>query len=229
MTQSNSEKEKKVSSCCGAAVGTHYADEGTNFYYCNKCKKPCDPAPQPSEEETKRQCEYCEKMHRRPWTQADLEGAVRKANEMQRETVKEPQLPVGAWEVHLAPEGTPLVRFQKERTDAISEMFDGEYADGIYPTSKFFARLDKCFADEIKAAHEAGREEGACCKKHRDIEFSKGQEAMRAAAIAAVEKIRFPHSIPSAKHGSSWDMEKEWEEQKDNTLQALKVLNQNPK
>jgi len=30
----------------------------------------------------------------------------------------------------------------KERTDAISEMFDNKYADGIYPTSKFFERID---------------------------------------------------------------------------------------
>ena len=33
-------------------------------------------------------------------------------------------------------------RFIKERTDAISEMFDNKYADGIYPTSTFFERID---------------------------------------------------------------------------------------
>ena len=34
-------------------------------------------------------------------------------------------------------------RFIKERADAISEMFDNKYADGIYPTSVFFERIDK--------------------------------------------------------------------------------------
>jgi len=45
-------------------------------------------------------------------------------------------------EVKLAEEGTIMAKFQKERTDAISEMFDNKYEDGIYPTSKFFIRLD---------------------------------------------------------------------------------------
>ncbi len=57
-----------------------------------------------------------------------------------------PMKEVGGGEegVELAPEGTLLAEFQKERTDAISEMFDNKYKDGIYPTSKFFARLDEC-------------------------------------------------------------------------------------
>jgi hypothetical protein len=55
-------------------------------------------------------------------------------------------------EVELAEEGTPLAIFQKERTDAISEMFDTKYANGIYPTSRFFARLDKCFSDQLSLA-----------------------------------------------------------------------------
>ena len=46
-------------------------------------------------------------------------------------------------EVKLAEEGTIMAEFQKERTDAISEMFDNKYDNGIYPTSKFFIRLDK--------------------------------------------------------------------------------------
>lgn len=48
------------------------------------------------------------------------------------------------FKVKLAKEGTPMAIFQKERTDAISEMFDGIDDYGIYPTSRFFARLDKC-------------------------------------------------------------------------------------
>lgn len=54
--------------------------------------------------------------------------------------------PTHEWrgEVTLAPEGTLLAIFQQERTDAISEMFDNEDEDGLFETSKFFARLDKC-------------------------------------------------------------------------------------
>lgn len=32
--------------------------------------------------------------------------------------------------------------FKKVRTDAITIMFDNKYADGIYPTSKFYETLD---------------------------------------------------------------------------------------
>ncbi len=39
---------------------------------------------------------------------------------------------------------TPMGEFQKERTDAISEMFDNKDEYGIYPTTKFFVRLDNC-------------------------------------------------------------------------------------
>jgi len=46
-------------------------------------------------------------------------------------------------EVILAEEGTIMAEFQKERTDAISEMFDNVDSHGIYPTSRFFSRLDK--------------------------------------------------------------------------------------
>ena len=47
-------------------------------------------------------------------------------------------------EVRLEPEDTPMGEFQKERTDAISEMFDNPDDCGIYPTTKFFVRLDNC-------------------------------------------------------------------------------------
>lgn len=70
--------------------------------------------------------------------------------------------PSAGWEVVLAPEGTALAEFQKERTRAISEMFDNMREDGIYPTGKFFARLDKCveklIADEIAKTKAAIRE-----------------------------------------------------------------------
>jgi hypothetical protein len=53
-------------------------------------------------------------------------------------------------EVKLAEKNTPLGRFQKERTDAISEMFDNVDDIGIYPTSRFFVRLDNCFQKELE-------------------------------------------------------------------------------
>ena len=52
-------------------------------------------------------------------------------------------------EVKLAEEGTIMAKFQKERTDAISEMFDNKYEDGIYPTSKFFIRLDDALLEAL--------------------------------------------------------------------------------
>ena len=53
-------------------------------------------------------------------------------------------------EVTLEPENTPMGEFQKERTDAISEMFDNEDGYGIYPTGRFFARLDDCVRKLLK-------------------------------------------------------------------------------
>jgi len=47
-------------------------------------------------------------------------------------------------DVVLEGEDTPMGRFQKERTDAISEMFDNADKYGIYPTTRFFSRLDNC-------------------------------------------------------------------------------------
>ena len=46
-------------------------------------------------------------------------------------------------EVDLAEEGTIMAEFQRERTSAISEMFDNVDEHGIYPTSHFFVRLDR--------------------------------------------------------------------------------------
>lgn len=59
--------------------------------------------------------------------------------------------------VTLEPKDTPMGEFQKERTDAISEMFDNADRNGIYPTSKFFARLDNCVRKLLK---ELGYREG---------------------------------------------------------------------
>lgn len=76
-------------------------------------------------------------------------------------------------EVVLASEGTPMARFQAERTDAATKMFDGAYANGLYPTSRFYARLDSCvrelladadrdhrFAEAVRAAMDESEVRG---------------------------------------------------------------------
>jgi len=54
--------------------------------------------------------------------------------------------------VTLEPETTLMGRFQKERTDAISEMFDNASENGIFPTTKFFVRLDSCVRELLSTA-----------------------------------------------------------------------------
>jgi len=53
--------------------------------------------------------------------------------------------------VILEPVDTPLGEFQKERTEAISEMFDDADELGLYPTTKFFVRLDNCVRKLLQA------------------------------------------------------------------------------
>jgi len=52
--------------------------------------------------------------------------------------------------VKLEKEETLMGRFQKERTEAISEMFDNVDENGIYPTTRFFIRLDNAVKKIIK-------------------------------------------------------------------------------
>jgi len=59
------------------------------------------------------------------------------------------------YEVKLAEEGTIMAEFQKERTDAISEMFDKVDDLGIYPTGRFFARLDKAVEKALSRQRES--------------------------------------------------------------------------
>ncbi len=44
--------------------------------------------------------------------------------------------------------------FQKERTDAISEMFDNVDKYGIYPTTKFFNRIDDFWKEKFNITKE---------------------------------------------------------------------------
>jgi hypothetical protein len=44
-----------------------------------------------------------------------------------------------------------IKEFQTERTIAISEMFDNPDESGIYPTTKFFNRIDKFWLDKFNS------------------------------------------------------------------------------
>lgn len=58
-----------------------------------------------------------------------------------------------------------VLEFQKERTDAISEMFDGVDSAGIYPTGKFFGRLDAFFRYALAHHGDAMRREAAAAAR----------------------------------------------------------------
>lgn len=47
-----------------------------------------------------------------------------------------------------------IKEFQKERTDAISEMFDNVDRYGIYPTTKFFNRIDNFWKNKFNIKGE---------------------------------------------------------------------------
>lgn len=95
-------------------------------------------------------------------------------------------------EVKLAPEGTPLARFQTERTEAISEMFDNVGECGIYPTSKFFARLDACFERELaaKEAEIVAAYEDAALACEADIDCGSHDDSQPICHIADAKAVR---------------------------------------
>jgi len=47
-----------------------------------------------------------------------------------------------------------IEEFKKDRTEAVSEMFDNGYGDGLYPTSQLYKRLD----DALRRALSTQRE-----------------------------------------------------------------------
>ena len=47
-----------------------------------------------------------------------------------------------------------IKEFQKERTDAISEMFDNVDDCGIYPTTKFFNKIDNFWLNKFNLTSE---------------------------------------------------------------------------
>ena len=68
-------------------------------------------------------------------------------------------------EINLAEEGTVMADFQKERTDAITQMFDSKDEYGLYQTSRFFARLDNAVEKAITSKLLQIKEECGGLKK----------------------------------------------------------------
>lgn len=65
-------------------------------------------------------------------------------------------------EVELAEEGTLLAKFQKDRTDAISEMFNRDKDCGrMHTTSQFFAKLDDGVRQILALSYTQGRKDMA--------------------------------------------------------------------
>lgn len=75
--------------------------------------------------------------------------------------------------VTLAEKGTLLAQFQKVRTDAISEMLEGKFPNGIYPTSKFFAQLDNCVSALLSQARREEREAIAEKVANEKLKYNK--------------------------------------------------------
>lgn len=111
-------------------------------------------------------------------------------------------------DVILAASGTPLAVFQKERTDAISEMFDNVDECGIYPTGKFFARLDKCVSSLIDSVHAAALDEinkqwlsldlSNANKKNWNRELNRFGLFMQSKGEVVLAALRSPESRGSA-------------------------------
>ena len=80
-------------------------------------------------------------------------------------------------EVKLAEEGTLMAKFQKDRTDAISRMFDRDRMCGkIHTTTQFFVDLDKSVGEIIKSLLQELDEE---CEKMKREELFVGETQYR--------------------------------------------------
>jgi len=71
--------------------------------------------------------------------------------------------------VELAEKGTIMAEFQKERTDAISEIFDNVDEHGIYPTTKFFIRLDNAVEKALLRQRNEILNRRGCQMTTRDV------------------------------------------------------------
>lgn len=83
--------------------------------------------------------------------------------------------------------------WEEECTAAINEMFDNVRADGIYPTSKFFARIDAAADSLAEESKKEGYEEGSTlCKKYREEWIERALQEGREEVIKVAESIKVP-------------------------------------
>lgn len=64
---------------------------------------------------------------------------------------------VREYEVTLEESG-PIADFQKFRTEIVSEMLDDPYENGIYKTSRLYAKLDDYVRQALLSVYNSGRE-----------------------------------------------------------------------
>ena len=79
--------------------------------------------------------------------------------------------------VVLEPEDSLIGKFQKERTDAISEMFDNKDEHGIYPTTQFFSRLDSQAREIAEISFKAGQKSMGEPWDREQTVFADGKKA----------------------------------------------------
>lgn len=85
----------------------------------------------------------------------------------------------------------PPFEWEKERTEAISEMFDNIDENGNYPTTKLFERLDKAVRTIAQKEREAGYYEGEKNEFHNNTGrvIEAYEEGKKAACDYIYDKI----------------------------------------
>ena len=97
--------------------------------------------------------------------------------EVKSETTVSNPPPPATEGVVLAEEGTPLARFQKDRTDAISAMFDRDKMCGrMHTTSKFFADIDNSVREILVQERQKSVERIAALKIAIQLLSELGEE-----------------------------------------------------
>lgn len=90
-----------------------------------------------------------------------------------------------------------LEEFQKTRTDAITEMFDNKYANGIYPTSKFFETLDAAIIQAIDQTAEL---------TFNEVKLNE-LKIVHAINTKTKEELIMPEVNSNVKYGYNWAVE----------------------
>src|SRR3990167_4950897 len=97
-----------------------------------------------------------------------------------------------------------IERFKKVRTDAIGEMFDNADKDGIYPTTKFFGKIDAALLSEIDRAV--------------DLEIEEVKDRLDSLEVDLVETSSFEYDKGWQDCNLTWDL------RIDDLLQKLSTL-----